>query len=244
MPRRSLPPANMARPMTQPCCATAASRTCRDGVLRTVKILGADKKPAGLIVQWSCHPEALGSENKLLTADFIWQTVKRLEEKYHCPVVYFSGAVGGLMTTPSDRYRDSRKIADSTFEYAEAYGNEVADLAIKAIDSAKPLSLVPLAFAAKPISVPLENPLYRMCMAGVLKREGHSWSGDYEVMGGPIKGTEGEVAAGVSEVACLGFGQLHIAGVPGELYPSWFTAKSRSRLIQTPISRTRRSRSR
>ena len=28
-----------------------------DGVLRTVKILGADKKPAGLIVQWSCHPE-------------------------------------------------------------------------------------------------------------------------------------------------------------------------------------------
>ncbi len=72
----------------------------------------------------------------------------------------------------------------------------------------------------KPISVPLENPLYRMAqMAGVLKREGHSWSGDYEVIGGPIKGTEGEVAAGVSEVACLRFGQLHIAGVPGELYP-------------------------
>jgi hypothetical protein len=191
-----------------------------DGVIRTVKILGADKKPAGLIVQWSCHPEALGSENKLLTADFIWQTVKRLEEKYHCPVVYFSGAVGGLMTTPSNRYRDSRKIPDATFEYAEAYGNEVADLAIKAIDSAKPLELAPLAFSAKPISVPLENPLYRMAqMAGVLKREGHAWSGDYEVIGGPIKGAEGEVAAGISEVVYLRFGQLHIAGVPGEIYP-------------------------
>ncbi len=80
-----------------------------DGVLRTVKILGADKKPAGLIVQWELPPRGARSENKLLTADFIWQTIKRLEEKYHCPAVYFSGAVGGLMTTPSDRYRDSRK---------------------------------------------------------------------------------------------------------------------------------------
>ncbi|HVU90074.1 MAG TPA: neutral/alkaline non-lysosomal ceramidase N-terminal domain-containing protein [Pirellulales bacterium] len=191
-----------------------------DGVIRTVKLLNTDGKPAGLIVDWSCHPEALGSDNKLITADFPWQTVKRLEEKYHCPVVYFSGAVGGLMTTPSNRYRDSRNIPDATFEYAEAYGNEVADLAIKAIDSAQPLKLAPLAFAAKPISVPLENPLYRMAqMAGVLKRDGHAWSGDFEVFGGPIKGAAGEIAAGLSEVAYLRFGQLHIAGIPGEMYP-------------------------
>ncbi len=191
-----------------------------DGVIRTVKILSAEGKPAGLIVQWSCHPEALGSDNTLLTADFPWQTVKRLEEKYHCPVVYFSGAVGGLMTTPSNRYRESRNIPDATFEYAEAYGNEVADLAIKAIESSQPLQLAPLAFAAKPISVPLENPLYRVAqMAGILKREGHAWSGDFEVIGGPIKGDSGTMVAGLSEVAYLRFGQLHIAGIPGEIYP-------------------------
>ena len=110
-----------------------------DGVLRIVKFEDADRKPAGLMVVWTCHPEALGSENKLITADFPWQVVKRLEAKYGCPVVYFSGAVGGLMTTPSNRYRESRNITDATFEYAEAYGNEVADLAIQAVDSASSL---------------------------------------------------------------------------------------------------------
>jgi hypothetical protein len=191
-----------------------------DGVLRAVKIIGAGGKPAGLIVQWSCHPEALGSDNKLITADFPWQVVKRLEAHYNCAVVYFSGAVGGLMTTPSNRYRESRGIQDSTFEYAEAYGNEVADLAIKAVDSGEPLQLSPLAFSAKPISVPLENPLYRVAqMAGVIKREGHTWSGDFETIGGPVKGNSKDTVAGLSEVVYLRLGELHVAGIPGELYP-------------------------
>jgi hypothetical protein len=191
-----------------------------DGVLRALKLMGAGGKPAGLLVQWTCHPEALGSENTQITADFIWQTVKRLEAKYGCPVVYFSGAVGGLMTTPSNRYRESRGIPDASFAYAEAYGNEVADLAIKAIDAAKPLELAPLAFAAKPISVPLENPLYRVAqMAGVITREGREWTGDFEILGGPVNGESKDTVAGVSEVAYLRFGQLHIAGIPGEIYP-------------------------
>lgn len=74
-----------------------------DGVLRVAKLDGADGKAAGLIVQWTCHPEALGSDNTQLTADFPWATIKNLEAKYNCPVVYFSGAVGGLMTTPSNK---------------------------------------------------------------------------------------------------------------------------------------------
>lgn len=190
-----------------------------DGVIRTLKILDATGKTAGLVVQFSCHPEALGSDNTQITADFPWQTIKRLEAQYKCPVVYFSGAVGGLMTTPSNRYQEKRGIPDSSFEYAEAYGNEVADLAIKAIDSSKPIELAPLAFAAKPISVPLENPLYRVAqMAGVLQREGHTWSGDFEKIGGPITG-KSDAVAGVTEVAYLQLGQLDVAGIPGELYP-------------------------
>ncbi len=192
-----------------------------DGVLRVVKLMPVGgTKPNGLIVQWNCHPEALGSENKQITADFPWATIKKLDAQYHCPIVYFSGAVGGLMTTPTNHYK-SRGISDATFEYAKQYGEDVADLAIKAIESAKPLELAPVGYSAKPISVPLENPLYRVArMANVLKREGRVWTGNFEELGPPLTSDKAkEQSAGVSEVAYVRLGDLHVACIPGEIYP-------------------------
>jgi len=191
-----------------------------DGVIRVAKLDGADGKAAGLIVQWTCHPEALGSDNTQLTADFPWATVMNLEAKYGCPVVYFSGAVGGLMTTPSNKYKDSRNVDDGTFEYAQIYGDEVADLAIKALEKTEPMALSPMAFSAKPIGVPLENPLYRVAqMAGVLKREGREWTGDFEKLGDPVSAKTKGPVGGVTEVAYIQLGELHLACIPGEVYP-------------------------
>src|SRR5262245_40937718 len=79
----------------------------KDGVLRAIRLnRGGSAALAGLIVQWNCHPESLGSKNKLVTADFPWATVAALERKYKCPVVYLSGAVGGLMSLPDGRIKD------------------------------------------------------------------------------------------------------------------------------------------
>jgi hypothetical protein len=70
----------------------------KDGVIRVVRFDDAKtKKPNALLVNWTCHPEALGSDNHEITADFPYYTVRDLEAKYNCPVIYFSGAVGGLM---------------------------------------------------------------------------------------------------------------------------------------------------
>jgi hypothetical protein len=42
----------------------------KDGVIRVVKLTGLkNDETAGLIVVWSCHPESLGSKNRLITAD-------------------------------------------------------------------------------------------------------------------------------------------------------------------------------
>jgi len=191
-----------------------------DGVIRVAKLDGADGKAAGLIVQWTCHPEALGSDNTQLTADFPWATIKNLEAKYNCPVVYFSGAVGGLMTTPSNKYKESRGVNDASFEYAQIYGDEVADLTVKALEKTEPCPLAPIAFAAKPICVPLENPLFRIAqMAGVLKREGREYTGDFENTETPLSGKSKGPAGGISEVAYIQLGDLHIACIPGEVYP-------------------------
>jgi hypothetical protein len=203
----------------------------KDGTIRVVRFdsisgnsaSGGGAKPHCLLVNWTCHPEALASRNTLITADFPYYTIRDLEKKYGCPIVYFSGAVGGLMAPPRDVYKraDGSPLDDGNFEYAELLGSDVAKLAIRAADSASPLKLAPIRIAAKPISVPLENPLYRVAqMAGVLKRDGVLWTGDPETIGPAYKPkSRDDVPAGITEVAYLGLGDLHIAAIPGEVYP-------------------------
>ena len=195
-----------------------------DGVLRTVRFNRAgSKKRLGVLVQWNCHPEALGSRNTQVTADFPATTVAELSKRYQCPIAYFSGAVGGLMAPPDGLFKNAKGdvLKEGQFEYAEAYGRAVAKLAEKAIDSAKPIRLAPLRVSAKPIALPLENKLYRAARAaGVLTREARLWTGDAEKLG--KKATLSDVfrsTAVVTEVAYLQLGDLHVACIPGELYP-------------------------
>jgi len=201
----------------------------KDGVLRVLRLNHpqSDKatsgKPAGLVVQWNCHPESLGPRNTRLTADFPWATIAELEKQYGCPVVYLTGAVGGLMTNPSGRVLDEagKELPDGSFDYARRYGEEVARLAQQATNRAQRIELTPWKVAAKTIAVPVQNSLYRAARSlGVLKREGLVWTGDFQALGAPLSPeTAGQGSAVESEVACLRLGELRIACLPGELYP-------------------------
>jgi hypothetical protein len=194
-------------------------------VLRAILFRRAnDNQPAGLVVQWNCHPESLGSRNTLLTADFPWATVAALQKKYQCPVVYFSGAVGGLMGLPDGRIKNERGeiLNDGNFEFAQIYGVETARLAFKAVDSAKPIQLTPLRVWSKPIAIPLHNPVYGAARSiGVLQREGRVWTGDAEKLGDVISILDkpDSTLAVETEVAYLRLGELHVAAIPGEIYP-------------------------
>jgi hypothetical protein len=196
----------------------------KDGVLRAVRFNRADSgEPAGLLVQWNCHPESLGPKNKLVTADFPWATVSALNAQYRCPVVYLSGAVGGLMSNPRGRIFDDagQELPDGSFEYAERFGKAVAELAQQAITSAEPIALTPMAVSSKSVSVPVHNWLYRAARSfGVMKREAFLWTGDAQSQGDPMtrENADQESAIG-SEVACLRLGDLFLACIPGELYP-------------------------
>jgi len=196
----------------------------KDGVLRVLQL--SDKmtdKPAGLIVQWNCHPESLGSKNTQLTADFVYATVAKLKEQHGCPVVLISGAVGGLMAPPDDRVRDAdgKLLEEGDFEYARVYGEEVAALASKALQQAEPIELTPFVVSTKPIVVPVTNSLYRLARtAGVMKRDARLWTGDPEVLGDRMTQENAHKPTGIeTEVAYLRLGDLDIACIPGELYP-------------------------
>ena len=111
----------------------------KDGVLRLLRFTDpADDTAIGLVVQWNCHPEALGADNQLITADFPASTIATLGRRYACPVVYFSGAIGGLLAPPHDRIRNEQGqlLKEGDFEFARRYGEEVAHLAVRASEGA------------------------------------------------------------------------------------------------------------
>lgn len=195
-----------------------------DAVLRVITFHRPDSgRPIGLLMQWNSHPEAMGSENQQLTADFPWATVATLKEKYNCPVAYFTGPVGGLMAPPRGRFKNEagEELREGDFAYAEAYGVAVAGLAVQAVDATQPITLTPFAMSAKPITVPLTNPLYLMARSmGILKRDGRAWTGNFEELGPVMSPKEkGRAPAAETEVAYLRLGELHVACIPGEIYP-------------------------
>jgi hypothetical protein len=198
----------------------------KDGILRLLRFTsdGADGKPPliGILVQWNCHPESLGSKNTEITADFPYAVVRELELSNGCPVAYFTGAVGGLMSNPSTwKLADGTVVADGTFAFADAYGKDTAAVASKALQQLSPIRLTPFTTVSKPVALKLDNPIYKlMRAAGVMERDAFAWTGDPFQVGSklPPRSTKGDLAI-ESEVSYLRLGELHVALIPGELYP-------------------------
>lgn len=185
--------------------------TAFDAVLR-VLVFSKGEKKVGVLVQWNSHPEAMGSKNQMITADFPWATVRELKKKYDCPVAYFTGAVGGLMAPPA---------GPTTFLYTEKHGIEVAGLASKAVAAAKPIVLTPMVVVAQQLYLPVTNRLYRMARSmKVLRRAGYVWTGNPYERGEEMNAKNAaQVMTIETEVACLQLGELSLAAIPGELYP-------------------------
>jgi hypothetical protein len=180
------------------------------------------KKPVGIIVQWNCHPETLDSKNTELSADFVGYAVKHLAEKHHCPVVYLTGTVGGLMTSLHVAIKDDKGtlLKDGTFEKTERYGRAVGKLADKALAGAKPLSLTPIAIRSRQFYIPLDNKGYQaLRRIGTLQRDAYLWTGNPN-RAEPADPKENKQRVALqTEVAWLRLGDLDIAAIPGEIYP-------------------------
>ncbi len=191
-----------------------------------------DDKPAGLLVQWNCHPETLDSKSTEISADYVGVTVGKLKEKYRCPVAYFTGTVGGLMTTMhvDIKDRDGKRLPEGSWAKTERYGELLTEACVKAIDTAKPLKLTPFDVRSREVFVPMENPLYQLArQLGVLTRDGYLWKGDpYRAEPADPKDAMKPLAI-KTEIGCLRLGELEVACIPGEIYPELILDK-----VQTP----------
>jgi len=192
-----------------------------------------DAPPLGLLVQWNCHPETLDSKNTEISADFVGYTVKYLNDKYHCPVVYLSGTVGGLMSSLKVEVKNEKGdvLEDGTVEKTERYGQLIGQLAEKALKAGKPVKLFPLEAHTKTVFVPMVNPLYKLGrQLGVLKRPAYLWKDDPS-KAEPADAEEIEKPLCVrTEVSWLHLGELDVACFPGEIYPELVLDK-----VQDPV---------
>mgnify|MGYP002621506430 CR=1 FL=1 len=194
-----------------------------DGVLRTVRFKRkSDGKPCGILVQWNSH----GVEPRnstLVTRDFMGSTVDALKKRHRCPVIYFQGAIGGLMGTPKKLVAaaEAGELPSDTFGFIDACGEAIADLADRALEDAQPIELEPLAVFAKPFALPLDNEGFRQALAaGVLKRPVFRYGGNRQRLGKKVDPASNEQRVALqTEVAYLRLGDLHVAAIPGELYP-------------------------
>jgi hypothetical protein len=185
-------------------------------------------KALGVLVQWNNHPEALASKNTEISADYIYYTVKYLRESQKCPVAYFTGTVGGLMTTLGLPVKDEtgKELADGTFEKADRYGYLVAKLAEKALKDAAPIALTPFDIRTRELLVPVDNNIYRLAYSfGVLNRDMYKWDGNATPKKFETTKDVSKAVAVKTEVGYLKLGALEVAAIPGEIYPELVLGK-------------------
>ena len=170
-----------------------------DSVLTRVRFAPRDGSQGFFALSYANHPEVLGSKNVMLSADYVHYLRKRVMKLSGAELIYFNGAIGGMITPTLDDGRES-------FDSMMAAGEKLADVVLSIQDERKLRPCVSIAH--KEFYVPIENMVFALCgVLGVMPRDKF-----------PITGTMLNVSM-KTETNYLEIDDLHILMVPGELFP-------------------------
>ena len=136
------------------------SRNLREPMLvdRRVTALAFDRfdgLPVATLVHFACHPETLGSRNRLVSADFPGAMARAVEESRPGSVtVFLNGPLGGMVTVDEQA---------ETFEEVERIGRGIAATAIAAIAQGQEFpNEAPLITSFVNVDVPIQNRAYHL----------------------------------------------------------------------------------
>ena len=169
-------------------------------------------RPIGTVVNWANHPEALGSRNTEITADYAASLYTRLEERLGGVAVLLIGAIGGMQSPLGAKVTDpatGQPAPANSFRMAELIGRRVADLAAEAVTKSQPVRVTEVAYRERPVRIPVTNTGYLMAaQAGVFKGRK------------PMAADAGvSTVVGYLRLGSRAKPALEAALVPGELYP-------------------------
>jgi hypothetical protein len=193
----------------------------------------ATGKVIATLVNWSDHPETLGSENTWITADYPHWVCRYLERRLGGVAVFFSGSIGGLLSTTGVAIQDPKtgELA-SGWRKAELIGNMVGQLAERALRNGEAVQPSSWIIRRKTIFVPVENPRFRLAQAlgifqgrDVLYTAGRRDPSFVErtVPGfGPVHyptGRDAQSEVDYLQLLSQGRPTMEIVTIPGEIYP-------------------------
>lgn len=198
-----------------------------DSRLTVIQGLDPDGKVIVTLVNMPCHPEVLGSKNKQVSSDFPSTMRSELESRFGGTALYCSGAIGGLLSPREPEINPFNREPLPPEEIAKmpVYGCIIARIAEDAIAEARPLT-GPVRATSRTVLLPLWNPMYKVAASlKILRREVFDADGHPVDPPRPFATATSSAPATVpdlylqTEVGVLQIGSLHIAAIPGELYP-------------------------
>jgi hypothetical protein len=154
--------------------------------------VGEDGTTIATLVNFANHPEALGSKNTLISADWPNYMYAVVEDVLGGVCVFQNGALGGMVTPD---------VSSHTFEETERVGMTTGKSAIKCLEDAPFMECENLSHVHTTIGIPVANQNFMaLRKAGIIRREFH---------GGKVE----------TELHLIRFGDVDMVTLPGEALP-------------------------
>ncbi len=196
-----------------------------DETIAALRLAEPGGETVATMVFWDNHPEAMSSDNTLITSDFVhalretvesgvsWDSYER--EGIGGVCLYLNGAVGGMMTPlgvhPTDP--DGNTWTETGWEKNDAIGQMLGEMALDALEGAEVHAAPSLRFAAHGMELPVENHGFQAMMSiGIFDRSAGCYDPEEDI-------DEDNLPCLFSEVNILELGPVRMLGIPGELLP-------------------------
>lgn len=163
------------------------------------------------VVNFASHPESLGSDNTLLTADFPHAMREALEDIYGGVAIYVSADLGVLQGPLDVDMADpetGEPVPRRTFAFADEMGRRLAERAALALHGVRRWSAAPAIEVGQdgPFFVEVENPYFQAF-------------GTLGLFGRRAIETQGDLLGVLTEVQVLRIGEATLVVTPNELDP-------------------------
>ncbi|MBI3418461.1 MAG: hypothetical protein HY043_24485 [Verrucomicrobia bacterium] len=165
-----------------------------------IQAVGTDGHALVTLVNYAVHPEVIGSERGILSADLVGPLYDRIRAQGGGTAVFMNSAQGGMVTA-DNRKPDGQEARD--WPECVRIGQLLADEALRIVREA-PLQENPALFcAARPLSFPVDSPLMRQIMKA-----------------SPLMADLKDDARVTTQLNVVNVGNAQIVTVPGEALPN------------------------